>query len=87
MTIFSDNIVTCGEIQEFLINEFFFGRKAVRTISRTETIKIPLIMPETPPNKWSTQFKNVILRRYFMIVPTILIIINTRKKIVKKLVI
>jgi hypothetical protein len=83
--MFSETHITWGARIDFLMMGAPFGRKAVRMIKITETIRIPLIIPNSTPNMRSTQPKNAILSKYLIIIPKTLIIIKTRQKIIKKL--
>lgn len=85
LDIFADIDAMIGEKREFLIRGVFFGRKAVKINISTDTISIPLIVPNAAPQIRSTQPKKAIFNRYLIIIPIILIIIKTPQKIMRKL--
>jgi hypothetical protein len=77
--------MTWGARTDFLISGAPLGRKVVRMINNTVTIKMPLINPKQTPHKRSIHPKKATFSKYLITTPRILIMMRTLQKIIKKL--
>ena len=80
-----DTFATGAEKLEFVRIVEFFGKKVVRIIKRTETIRTPFAPPKIIPQNLSTHPKKAMLKKYLIRRATREIKTRIAQKRIKKL--